>query len=91
MDALLKQIDAAFDYRGHVTVTLKDGSAVEGYMFNRQLSSKTGEAPYVEIIVKNSSERRTLAVSNIACVALTGEDCAAGKSFEDHQKNKAKA
>lgn len=82
---LHKQIDAAFDYRGHVTLALTDGTTVEGYIYNRQLSVPE---PFVELFVKNSDERRTLPVAKIASVALTGEDCAAGKSFEDHQKTK---
>lgn len=82
---LQKQIDAAFDYRGHVTLTLTDGSSVEGYIYNRQFGASE---PFVELFVKNSEERRTLPIAKIASVAMTGEDCAAGKSFEDYQKSK---
>lgn len=78
------QIEAAFDYRGHVTLTLTDGSSVEGYMYSRDL--KLG---CIDLFVKNSDERRRIPMSAIAKVALTGEDCAAGKSFEDHQKKKS--
>lgn len=88
MTELQTQIEAAFDFRGHVTLTLSDGSSVEGYLYNRVL---TGAEPYVELFLKNSDERRRLPVAQLAAVALTGEDCAAGKSFEDHQKTQAKA
>ena len=78
-----KQIDAAFDFRGHVTVRLTDGSSVEGYLYNRRF-----EEGWVELFVKNTDEQRRVDISAIASITLTGEDCAAGKSFEDHQKNK---
>lgn len=78
---VLSQVEAAFDYRGHVTVTLTDGSAVEGYLYNRDV-----KGGYVDVFIKDSDERRRLQLSSIAKVALTGEDCAAGKSFEDYQK-----
>jgi hypothetical protein len=88
---LLKQIEAAFDYRGHVTVALKDGRTLEGYIYNRQLAGpKLKEEPFIELMVKNGDERLKLRVSELSSVALTGEDCAAGKSFEDYQKKKAK-
>jgi hypothetical protein len=85
-DQLRSEIEKAFDYRGHVTLTLQDGSAVEGYLYNRDL-----ERGFVEIMVKNSDERRRLELSQLRGVALTGEDCAAGKSYEDYQKNKQAA
>lgn len=85
-DQLRTDIEKAFDYRGHVTLTLQDGSAVEGYLYNRDLA-----AGFVEIMVKNSDERRRLEITQLRGVALTGEDCAAGKSFEDYQKKKPAA
>ncbi|MGH7426136.1 MAG: hypothetical protein ACREJP_08205, partial [Candidatus Methylomirabilales bacterium] len=33
---LQEVIEAAFDYRGDVTLTLRDGTRIEGYIFNRQ-------------------------------------------------------
>ena len=75
------QIEAAYGYRGHVTLMLKDGASVEGFLYNRDMT-----LGIVDLCVKNSDERRRIEMSAIASVALTGEDCAAGKSFEDHQK-----
>lgn len=80
------QIEAAFDFRGHVTLTLNDGDTIEGYLYNRDLRAVE---PFVEVFVKNSDERRRLAVGKLKSVALSGEDCAAGKAFEDYKKNKA--
>lgn len=69
------QIDAAFDFRGHVTLTLKDGKTLEGYLFNRELAPLKGEA-YVELIPKDSDERVRLAAKDVKSVALTGKDFA---------------
>lgn len=69
------QIDAAYDYRGHVTLTLNDGAAVEGFLFNRELAPAKGEA-YVEMLRKDSDERLRFAASDVKAVALTGKDFA---------------
>lgn len=68
---LKAQLDAAFDYRGHVTVRLKDGGGFEGFLYNRRY-----EEGWVELFVKNSEERRRVEVSEIASVELTGENAA---------------
>ncbi|MDE2491554.1 MAG: hypothetical protein KGM24_11960 [Elusimicrobia bacterium] len=69
------QIEAAYDYRGHVTLTLDDGSALEGFLFNRELAPMSGE-PYVEVMRKNSDERLRLPAARVVKVALTGKDFA---------------
>jgi len=69
------QIDAAFDHRGHVTLTLDDGGKIEGYLFNRELKPLKGE-PYVEVIRKDSEERLRLPAARVRSVALTGKDFA---------------
>ena len=82
---LREQIEAAFDYRGHVTVTLKGKTAVEGFLFNRQYADpKQNAEAFVELIVKNKDETRRLPIADILSVALTGEDCAAGNSYADY-------
>lgn len=72
---LVAQIEAAFDYRGHVTLTLADGKTLEGFLFNRELAPVKGEA-YVEVIPKDSEERVRLAAKDLKAVALTGKDFA---------------
>ena len=69
------QIDAAFDFRGHVTVTLNDGRKVEGYMFNRELAPLKGEA-YIEVILKDSEERLRFPAETVSAVAMSGKDFA---------------
>jgi hypothetical protein len=51
-----EQIETAYDYRGHVTLTLNDGTVIEGFLFNREVTPLKGE-PYVEILRKDSDER----------------------------------
>ena len=87
---LKSQIEAAYDFRGHVTVSFKDGAKVEGYLFNRQFPGPAlpGDG-FVELFLKGSGERRKVPMASIASVALSGEDCAAGNSYEDYLKKKA--
>ena len=70
-----EQIEAAYDYRGHVTLALNDGSVVEGFLFNRENAPLKGE-PYVEILRKESDERLRFAAKDVKSVALTGKDFA---------------
>lgn len=89
-DELKRQIEAAYDFRGHVTVQFKDGSSVEGFLFNRQFDNpKLPEDNFVELLLKGGGQRKRYPIAGIESVALTGEDAAAGKSFEDYQKRKA--
>ena len=74
-------LEKAFDYRGDITVTLKTGEKVEGYIFDRR-TGKTLSDSAVRLYPKNSNERRSLSYADIAAVAFTGKDTAAGKSWE---------
>lgn len=69
------QIEAAYDYRGHVTLTLNDGAVVEGFLFNRETAPRKG-APYVEMMRKDSDERVRFSAENVKSVAITGKDFA---------------
>ena len=74
-------LEKAFDYRGDVTITRKDGSRVEGYVFDRR-NGPTLDASVVRLIPQNSSQKISIAYSDIAALAFTGRDTAAGKSWE---------
>ena len=74
-------LEKAFDYRGDVTLTQKDGSKVEGYIFDR-VGGATLSASFVRILPKNGSGRVKIAYSDIAALAFSGRDPAAGKSWE---------
>jgi hypothetical protein len=74
-------LEKAFDYRGDVTVTRKDGSKVEGYIFDR-VSGGTLSTSFVRLIPKDSQQRLKICYSEIAALEFSGRDPAAGKSWE---------
>ena len=74
-------LEKAFDYRGDITITKKDGSVVEGYLFDRQ-SGPTLADSYVRLIPAKDRTKVRLAFSDVAALAFSGRDTAAGKSFE---------
>ena len=78
-------LEKAFDYRGDVTLTRKDGTTVEGYLYDRR-SEPTLEASLVRIIPTPKAgvpvERVMVSYADIAALQFTGRDTAAGKTFE---------
>jgi len=74
-------IEKAFDYRGDVTITRKNGDEITGYLFDRRIGP-TLESSVVRLILANSTERPTIPYSEIVALAFTGRDTAAGKSYE---------
>jgi hypothetical protein len=76
----LTPIEKAFDYRGDVTVTRKDGSQLEGYIFDRR-NGATPEDSFVRIIPKDDVKKIAIAYSDIAAIDFTGRDTAEGKSW----------
>jgi hypothetical protein len=74
-------LEKAFDYRGDVTITRKDGSRVEGYIFDRRNGPTLAES-VVRLIPQNSAQKISIPYSDIAALAFTGRDTAAGKSWE---------
>ena len=71
----------AFDYRGDVLITRKDGSKIEGYIFDRR-TGKTLADSFVRLLPKDGSARISLPYADIAALAFTGRDMAAGNSWE---------
>ena len=74
-------LDKAFDYRGDVTITLRDGTSVEGYVFDRRAGASLAES-VVRLIPKDRDEKLSIRYDEIARLAFTGRDTAAGKSWE---------
>ncbi|MBB6145266.1 hypothetical protein HNQ77_003224 [Silvibacterium bohemicum] len=74
-------LEKAFDYRGDVTLTLKDGRQVAGYIFDRRTGSNLQDSA-VRVIPSTERTKLTIPYSDIAALAFTGRDTAAGKSFE---------
>jgi hypothetical protein len=80
-DDIRVALEKAFDYRGDVTLTLKNGTKVEGYIFDRVAGSSLATS-FVRLLPKTSNERLKVCYADISALAFTGRDTAAGKSFE---------
>ena len=78
---LREALEKAFDYRGDVTITRKDGAKLEGYIFDR-VTGETLSNSFVRLLPKDSNQRVKISYAEIAALAFTGRDTAAGKSWE---------
>jgi hypothetical protein len=78
---LREALEKAFDYRGDVFVTTKEGKKLEGYIFDR-VSGSTLANSFVRLLPKDSNQRQKIAYADIAALAFSGRDPAAGKSWE---------
>ena len=74
-------IEKAFDYRGDLTLTLKDGRSLAGYLYDRRVTGPSLADAYVRFMPKDSDDKLKILYSDIAGLAFTGRDTAAGKSF----------
>ena len=75
---LAEAVELAFDYRGDVTLTLKSGERIAGYLYNREAS---GASPMLQIFPAQGGAR-AIPYAEVASIAFTGEDTASGKSWE---------
>ena len=73
--------EKAFDYRGDVTLTLKDSRVIHGYVFDRRPGA-TLEDSAVRIIPAGERTKLSIPYSDIAALAFTGRDNAAGRTFD---------
>jgi hypothetical protein len=80
-EELRTALDTAFNYRGDVTIMRKNGAKIEGYVFDRR-KGPTLEQSFVRVMPKDTNEKLSIAYSDIAALAFTGRDTAAGKSWE---------
>jgi len=87
-DELRAALEKAFDYRGDVTITRKDGSKIEGYLFDRRSGASLRES-VVRVYPKNSGEKVSISYAEIGALAFSGRDTAAGKSWEAWMKKYA--
>jgi hypothetical protein len=78
---LREALEKAFDYRGDITLTTKDGAKIEGYIFDR-ISGSSLPTSFVRLMPTNSSQRLKISYADIAALAFTGRDTAAGRSWE---------
>ena len=78
---LRSALEKAFDYRGDITVTRRDGAKIEGYIFDRRAESASLSECTVRLLPKDRAGKITVRFSDIAALSFTGRDTAAGKSF----------
>ena len=76
-------LEKAFDYRGDVTLTLRSGEVVEGYIYDRR-QGRTLLDSMVRVMPSKGEDRarRSIPYAEIAAVNFSGRDTAAGKTFE---------
>lgn len=79
-EELREALEKAFDYRGDVTIKRKDGSSIEGYIFDRRAGATLADSS-VRLLQKGGS-RIAIAYADIAGISFSGRDTAAGKSWE---------
>jgi transcriptional antiterminator Rof (Rho-off) len=76
-------LEKAFDYRGDVTLTLRSGEVVDGYVYDRRQGT-TLENSMVRVMPSKGEDRsrRSIPYAEIAAVNFSGRDTAAGKTFD---------
>jgi hypothetical protein len=78
-DEVAEAVELAFDYRGDVTLSLKSGESLCGYLFNRRIA---GSESSLELFPAESPNAILIRYDEIVAIAFTGEDSASGKSWE---------
>ncbi len=83
---LVAAIEAAFDYRGDVTIERGNGAdPVSGYVFDRDNPHDFDHAT-LRLLPADGGPRVTIPYREVEALAFTGRDTAAGKSFETWMK-----
>ncbi len=80
-EELRAALEQAFDYRGDVMITRKDGTRLEGYVFDRRTGPTLANSS-VRVLPKDGSPKISIPYAEIAALAFTGRDMAAGRSWD---------
>jgi hopanoid biosynthesis associated radical SAM protein HpnH len=75
-DRVREAVEEAFDYRGDVTLHLRSGEKLEGYIFDRNAHAET-----LRMIVKGAG-KRAVRFAEIERLVFSGRDMADGRSWE---------
>jgi hypothetical protein len=84
-EEIFTALEKAFDYRGDITITLKSGDKIDGYIFDRRTGHSLSDS-VVRLYPKSGDQKITISYAHIAALAFTGRDTAAGKSWEAWMK-----
>jgi hypothetical protein len=78
-------LEKAFDYRGDITITLKSGKKIEGYIFDRRTGKSLADS-VVRLYPKSGNQKLSITYADIGALAFSGKDTAAGKTWEAWMK-----
>ena len=81
-EELRRALDEAFEYRGDVTLLLKDGRRIEGYVFDRVSGPSLAES-FARILRSADGVKDRIPYAEIAELHVSGKDTAAGKTWEN--------
>jgi len=87
-DELAHVVELAFDYRGDVTIALRDGTERMGYLSNRRADVAE---PFVELLEPAAADPVTVRYAEIRAIRFSGRDPAAGNSYAAWLQRKAAA
>lgn len=74
LEDAIRAIEWAFDYRGDVTIALRSGERLVGYVFNRDASATP---PFLQMFLKGQEVPRSVLLVDVAEVTFSGPDAAA--------------
>ncbi len=77
-EALKDALEKAVDYRGDITLMLKNDTQIVGYLFNY---NRTAAEPFVDLWPADQATKMKVKVSEISGLFFSGADTAAGKSW----------
>src|SRR5580658_2924209 len=75
-EEIREALEKAFDYRGDLTLTLKSGAKVEGYVFDRKIQGASLAECFVRVMPKDTAEKLSIPFSEVAALEFTGRDTA---------------
>jgi len=87
---LFDALEKAFDYRGDLTVTLKDQTVVTGYLFDRRTGQGLDDSE-IRVMPADGSANVTIRYADIAALRFADRDPASGKSWENWVKRYVEA
>lgn len=84
----LDALEKAFDYRGDVTVQLRSGETITGYIFDRRTGQSLDDST-VRLMPEDGSPQRSICYRDVTGLQFTGKDTAHGKTWENWLKRYA--
>jgi hypothetical protein len=80
-EKIREALEKAFDYRGDVRITRKDGTVIDGYLYDRRTGQTLADS-LVRLLPADGSPRVNIRYSDVAALKFSDRDPAAGKSWE---------